>query len=1578
MTIKNLPTIPPLGPGQGKNPTVEAIRQILLSWKGEAGNKLDQVVTRRDLLASGIGKLGAGGVLVPDGDYIPPPPTYVTVLSNLTANGGFGMIFLDWDGTNQPAYAHTEIWRSADNNLSNAILLGTSIASLFVDHNVDSGESFFYWVRAISTTGNAGPFNATDGVYGEAVLSPDYIIDLIEGMIDEDSLAAELLTPIQAIPGIQTTLADHGIRLPVVEDFVTQLNITVPNIQDMLDDLADRVPVLEASADEFGDRLDLLDSQVAAYRNIPAWSNTNDYLAGALVRYGGVTWRALQDMTAPSPTPAEGAYWHNIGNYITYDGVLAADASAIDDLDVRITDAEGALTAVATDITALETSIADIESGGVATSSAISALDSRVTAAEGNITAAASDISALETSLASTNSNVSANSSATSALDSRVTDAEGDITAQASDITALETALATTNGNVSANSSAITALDSRVTTAEGAITAQATDITALESAVSDAETDILANASAVSALDTRVVATESAVSAHAGQITSLEAAIDDLTIDEWSSATTYAVNDMFKYLGDFYRVIATQTPPNATPPNATYYEVDPDYSSLPSEVAANAAAIAALDTRVTVAEGTITSHSSSITSLTSSISDAEDDIDANASAISALDSRVDTAEGTISSHSSSITGLTSSLATTNGNVTANAGAISALDSRVDTTESTISSHASSITGLTTSLATTNGNVTANAAAVSALDTRVDATEAGISTHTSQITSLTSSLGTTNTNVAANTSAINTLDTRLDEAEGDITAQASDITALQISVTAAHDDIDDAESAITANTGAISTLNTQVTAAQGAITTHTSQITTLTNNLTTAQGNIAANSSAVGALQTSVASQGGQITALGSRTTILETEVDALQAADTATATVINQLDSRVDATEASIVSQGSSLTSINASITGLTNNVGALGGTVSGHAAALSLLTGRVTAAEGVVEVHADRIDQLELDMSLLDVEGNAAALQELDARITATEGEIDVQASSMTSLSATVNGHTAALEDKAEVSVVANLNGTVSNILAQRTIKLDVNGRVSGIGLMNDGVTSKFIVASDAVYFIDPGQSVTPFNPNTNYATEEALRETQFAFGYALVEGQRRFVINMPSYLPLAYIQSVIAQNITVNMAQVVDLLVSEAEIADAAITSAKISNIIQSDNFQSGSHGWQIRKNGHAEFNDIAVYDPDGRLAFATGLNYLVAVDDPAEMVNVTRNPDFSELYLATSTMRPVGVQIEHANDGILSAAFNDALPGKGMYFIYNSGAGAQTAIVRRWTRVEYGQQYRIRARVRVASFLVSGAELTLRVNQRNSLPATGIDYILDTRTSANSIPRDSVVVLGTTPYSTEWYDFDVSYTPALGVQAISPVLSFQCRYTVSSVSHYTRVECELLTVAAMRTVVGTTYIRDAAITSAKIGDAAIGTLKIGGNAVTVTQAVEEATIQIGGSGWSGGSDFLALSTFTINHGHSEDVLFIFDMNFNLYLHNYTYTGQEFQFRWRVGSGANTTYFPISLSQGLGYPSGTYGSESMFRYRGSRVLPEGDNVVILEGRYSGANSASIRFVQIRELLTVAFGAKR
>jgi predicted phage tail protein/predicted nucleic acid-binding Zn-ribbon protein len=285
----------------------------------------------------------------------------------------------------------------------------------------------------------------------------------------------------------------------------------------------------------------------------------------------------------------------------------------------------------------------------------------------------------------------------------------------------------------------------------------------------------------------------------------------------FNSGQTYSIDDLVSYGGSIYACIQdiTSTPAPA-PTNTAYWkdigEVD---SLILDDISANAAAISALDIRVTSAEGTITSQSSDITQLESDVSAIETtvnghttSISGNASAISALDTRVTSAEGTITSQASDITQLESDVSaietTVNGHTTSisgNASAISALDTRVTSAEGTITSQSSDITQLESdvnSLTTTvNGHTTSisgNASAISGLNTRVTAAEGTITSQSSDITQLESDVSaietTVNghtTSISGNASAISALDTRVTSAEGTITSQASDITQLQTTV-----------------------------------------------------------------------------------------------------------------------------------------------------------------------------------------------------------------------------------------------------------------------------------------------------------------------------------------------------------------------------------------------------------------------------------------------------------------------------------------------------------------------------------------------------------------------------------------------------------------------------------------------------------------------------------------------------------------------------------------------------------------------------------------------------------------------
>lgn len=133
---------------------------------------------------------------------------------------------------------------------------------------------------------------------------------------------------------------------------------------------------------------------------------------------------------------------------------------------------------------------------------------------------------------------------------------------------------------------------------------------------------------------------------------------------------------------------------------------------LADAVTAGAAATTSLTARVTSAEGTITSQGQAITSLTNSLSGKAD-----SSVVSALDSRVTTAEGTITSQGSAITSLQQTVANK-----ADASALNALTTRVSSAEGSITSQGNSITSLTNSLSTTNTNVTAAQNAANAANT----------------------------------------------------------------------------------------------------------------------------------------------------------------------------------------------------------------------------------------------------------------------------------------------------------------------------------------------------------------------------------------------------------------------------------------------------------------------------------------------------------------------------------------------------------------------------------------------------------------------------------------------------------------------------------------------------------------------------------------------------------------------------------------------------------------------------------------------------------------------------------------
>lgn len=155
--------------------TLESMREAQEIRLGRRGDPLDRAITLRELIDSGLAKKLTNRPFDPNGlpDFIPgddepgdlnipPAPT------GLEASGAFTEIIIDWDPAQYSNHAYTEVWRSRDDEIGTAILI-TTTSSFIVTDSVGYDQTYFYWVRFVSTSNVKGPFNQTNGTKAETV-----------------------------------------------------------------------------------------------------------------------------------------------------------------------------------------------------------------------------------------------------------------------------------------------------------------------------------------------------------------------------------------------------------------------------------------------------------------------------------------------------------------------------------------------------------------------------------------------------------------------------------------------------------------------------------------------------------------------------------------------------------------------------------------------------------------------------------------------------------------------------------------------------------------------------------------------------------------------------------------------------------------------------------------------------------------------------------------------------------------------------------------------------------------------------------------------------------------------------------------------------------------------------------------------------------------------------------------------------------------------------------------------------------------------------------------------------------------
>lgn len=184
-----------------------AIKEAIETLATEIRFDSNGVATRGGANAQ-VGNLtGEAAFDIPLDFRTPNAPTGLETRSTITT------ILLSWTASTGADLDSYEIWRAAPTyqedgdevppTLSDAVFIGNSTFPQFAD-TVDPAQTFYYWVRAVSTGGTFSPFTGPDGVRGQTKQDPIQELIDVSGQIKSSQLTQALLEDIPNLAGVPT------------------------------------------------------------------------------------------------------------------------------------------------------------------------------------------------------------------------------------------------------------------------------------------------------------------------------------------------------------------------------------------------------------------------------------------------------------------------------------------------------------------------------------------------------------------------------------------------------------------------------------------------------------------------------------------------------------------------------------------------------------------------------------------------------------------------------------------------------------------------------------------------------------------------------------------------------------------------------------------------------------------------------------------------------------------------------------------------------------------------------------------------------------------------------------------------------------------------------------------------------------------------------------------------------------------------------------------------------------------------------------------------------------------------------
>ncbi len=872
------------------------------------------------------------------------------------------------------------------------------------------------------------------------------------------------------------------------------------------------------------------------------------------------------NQSSPFGTVWYAADWHmrNVTAANSAQKTADATAKAVDSLTTTVSQQGDTLSSIGTRTTSLENSLRSTNDtvSKKADTTAVTQLQGTVTQQGNDIAAANSALTKLSSDLATTNANVNkkADASAMNTLQNQVTEQGKTLSAQGDSLTQLSNSLSQTAADIDASGKMPGNLIVNGSFERGAAGFTGWSSTAT---VADLQVPHSGNkALKMSAGQSNLVGQEISITRGRTYRMGVWAKQDPGTTIKDAGNTKFRVADSTGLLvgsnyGPFssgWQLVtfdwkATKTTTASfqlttfLSAGAMYFD---DFHVLDvtdeKDIAANAGAISQMNTRVTAAEGAITTQAQQLTKLSGdlAVTNAAVSKKAEQSAVTGLTTRMTSAEGKLDSQSQQLTSLQNSLTTMNTELgkKADTSAVSSLTGRVSQVENTITSQSQSITSLTSTI---------NTIRTQGANPWVDGTFESYSD--GQV------LGGNGTAVVVASQKFTggkSLKLRRDENNsGNSDKQLGTWQSVREDAKFRFEfwAMMPADQAPSSGWTTLVGIQSQNAAGQNA---WQAAVTVSEASLGArdkwvkftgiASNNGAGRTRAVVWISTRGATGNGTpgySLYIDDLVITDVTDAKAAQDASDATASAVSGLTARVTDAEGKITAQAQQQTALATKVDNANSRVDNMAKTLSDSQSTQASLN---TSLQSQIDAQAaaNIKNQTTLDNTIKSV-----------ASITSTQQThataLEALATQQTTLTSSVGDLSASVQNTAKT--VADVNGTVSSLWSMKVETVNGKNVGAGITLGSNGETSDMILYADRFSLF-----------NRNNAT---------AVPVMIAEGNELYI----------------------DTARIKNSSLTTAKIADGSITNAKIGNEIRSNDFVDGSRGWRIAKDGSSQFNNVIV---------------------------------------------------------------------------------------------------------------------------------------------------------------------------------------------------------------------------------------------------------------------------------------------------------------------------------------------------------------------------------------------------